>query len=61
VQNKSAGRLSSEEVEKFLRLAKNSFHASGYVVGSPQHTAQDFWELGLISSEDQTNAINKVF
>lgn len=56
---KRQGKLSPAEVEKYLRLAREYFAMSGFVVGSPVHTSQDFQELGLYGYEEQRDAIRK--
>lgn len=53
-------RLSTEQVEVFLRRARTAFTNSNFIVGSLTHTAPDFQELGLIGSEDQGFAIGSV-
>ena len=50
-------RLSPDEVEKSLRLAREAFERSGFVVGSPNNTSQDFQQLGLYGHEEQMDAI----
>lgn len=53
-------RLSANDVAVVLRLARESFRKKGFVNGSPAHTSQDFWNLELISHEDQLGAIGQV-
>jgi hypothetical protein len=53
------GRLSPREVEKSLRLARQLFKSSGFVVGSPSNTSQDFQALGLYGYEEQMDAVGK--
>jgi hypothetical protein len=55
-----SSRLSTEQVETFLRRARTAFLNSGFVVGSLKHTSPDFWDLGLVGSEDQTAAVRSV-
>ena len=53
------GKLSPSEVEKSLRLARQLFASSGFVVGSPSNTSPDFQELGLYGYEEQMDAVRK--
>lgn len=58
--NDRGRRLSAEEVERLLRRARTDFKASGFLVGSPLHTSQDFQDLGLVAHDDQLEAIGRV-
>jgi hypothetical protein len=49
--------LSAEQVESFLRRAWSSFEKSGFIAGSPKNTVADFYNLELISHDDQLTAI----
>jgi hypothetical protein len=53
-------KLSADKVESFLRRARNSFEKWGFVAGSPKNTVADFWNLELISHDDQLNAIGSI-
>src|ERR1700682_5117541 len=60
VSNHLGERLSPEQVETFLRLARDAFNLSGFIVGSATHTVPDFWQLELIGHEAHLDAIRSV-
>jgi hypothetical protein len=53
------GKPSLPEVEKSLRIARQLFASSGFVVGSPSNTSQDFQALGMYGYEEQMDAVRK--
>lgn len=53
-------RLTREDVQKQLRRARECFTRTQFIVGSPLHTSSDFQELGLVSHDDQLDAIKTI-
>jgi hypothetical protein len=52
--------LSQEKVTAYIRRAISSFKRFHYVAAHPADLIQDFYELGLITEEDQERAIAEV-
>ena len=58
--SKNSGEaLSPKQVEAFLRRAKQAFERQDFINASPKHTSADFWNLELITHEDQVKAIGQ--